>query len=43
MVGRTIMNSLVEALTKALNVSKYIVAPNYSFLLDEIIPKLTNK
>ena len=26
-----------------LGISKYIIAPNYSFLLDEILPKLVNK
>ena len=26
-----------------LYISKYLLAPNYSFLLDEILPKLTNK
>lgn len=30
-------------LSMVLCISKYIVAPNYSFLLDEILPKLTNK
>lgn len=30
-------------LSMVLGISKYIVAPNYSFLLDEILPKLTNK
>lgn len=26
-----------------LGISKYLLAPNYSFLLNEILPKLTNK
>ena len=30
-------------LSMVLGISKYILAPNYSFLLDEILPKLTNK
>ncbi len=30
-------------LSMFLGVAKYILAPNYSFLLDEIIPKLVNK
>ena len=30
-------------LSMVLGISKYIVAPNYSFLLDEILLKLTNK
>ena len=30
-------------LSMVLGIFKYIVAPNYSFLLDEILPKLTNK
>lgn len=30
-------------LSMVLYISKYIVAPNYSFLLDEILPKLINK
>ena len=30
-------------LSMVLSISKYIVAPNYSFLLNEILPKLTNK
>lgn len=35
--------ALTIILSMVLYISKYIVAPNYSFLLDEIIPKLTNK
>lgn len=30
-------------LSMLLGIAKYILAPNYSFLLDEIIPKLVNK
>lgn len=30
-------------LSMVLGISKYILAPNYSFLLDEILPNLTNK
>ena len=30
-------------LSMVLGIFKYIVAPNYSFLLDEILPELTNK
>lgn len=30
-------------LSMVLGISKYIVAPNYSFLLDEVLPKLINK
>lgn len=29
-------------LSMVLGISKYIVSPNYSFFLDEILPKLTN-
>lgn len=35
--------ALTIILSMVLGISKYIVAPNYSFLLDEIMPKLTNK
>lgn len=35
--------ALTIILSMVLGISKYIVAPNYSFLLDEIISKLTNK
>lgn len=30
-------------LSMVLNISKYVLAPNYSFLLDEVLPKLINK
>lgn len=30
-------------LSMLLGIAKYILAPNYSFLLNEILPKLTNK
>lgn len=36
-IAITIILSLV------LNISKYVLAPNYSFLLNEILPKLVNK
>ena len=30
-------------LSLVFNISKYIIAPNYSFLINEILPRLTNK
>lgn len=35
--------SVCMILAIVFNISKYILAPNYSFLLNEILPKLVNK
>lgn len=35
--------SFLMLLSLVFNISKYLLAPNYSFLLNEILPKLTNK
>lgn len=35
--------AVCEILAIVFNISRYILAPNYSFLLNEILPKLTNK
>lgn len=34
---------LLVILSMLLGIAKYLLAPNYSFLLDEILPKLVNK
>ena len=35
--------TLSVIISMLLGISKYLLAPNYSFLLNEILPKLTNK
>nr|DAN87203.1 MAG TPA: hypothetical protein [Caudoviricetes sp.] len=35
--------SFFMLLSLVFNISKYLLAPNYSFLLNEILPKLVNK
>ena len=35
--------SLSVVLAIVFNISKYLLAPNYSFLLNEVLPKLTNR
>ena len=41
MLYASISASVVLALV--FNISKYLLAPNYSFLLNEVLPKLTNR
>lgn len=41
MLYASISASVVLAIV--FNISKYLLAPNYSFLLNEVLPKLTNR